>query len=105
MSEQVDLLLHARWVIPVVPENQVLEHHSLAIRDGRIHDLLPTVEASKVYQGEVEKLLPAHALIPGLINCHTHASMSLLRGLADDMPLMTWLNDHIWPAESRWISE
>jgi 5-methylthioadenosine/S-adenosylhomocysteine deaminase len=105
MSEKLDLLLHARWVIPVVPENQVLEHYCLAIKDGRIHDLLPSEEASKIYQADVEKKLPSHILIPGLINSHTHAAMSLLRGLADDLPLMTWLNEHIWPAEGRWISE
>lgn len=105
MTEKVELLLHARWIIPVVPENQVLEDHTLVVKDGRIHDLSPTREAAKRYQGEVEKQLPTHALIPGLINSHTHAAMSLLRGLADDLPLMTWLNDHIWPAEGRWISE
>ncbi len=105
MSEKVDLLLHARWIIPVVPENQVLEHHSLAIRDGRIVGLIPTQEAASAFLAETERELPQHALIPGLINSHTHASMSLLRGLADDMPLMTWLNEHIWPAEGRWISE
>jgi len=105
MPEKVDLLLHARWIIPVVPENQVLEHHSIAIRDGRIHGLLPTEEAVAAYQADTVKQLPGHALLPGLINSHTHASMSLLRGLADDLPLMTWLNEHIWPAEGRWISE
>jgi 5-methylthioadenosine/S-adenosylhomocysteine deaminase len=105
MSEKVDLLLHARWIIPVVPENQVLEFHSLAINDGRIVGLIPTQEAASAFQAETERELPEHALIPGLINAHTHASMSLLRGLADDLPLMTWLNEHIWPAEGRWISE
>ncbi len=105
MPEKVDLLLHARWIIPVVPENQVLEHHSIAIRDGRIQGLLPREEAVRVYQAEKIKELPGHALLPGLINSHTHAAMSLLRGLADDLPLMTWLNKHIWPAEARWISE
>jgi 5-methylthioadenosine/S-adenosylhomocysteine deaminase len=105
MSEQVDLLLHAHWVIPVVPENQLLEHHSLAIKDGRIHAIAPTAEAKTRYRADQEKELPRHALIPGLINSHTHASMTLLRGLADDLPLMTWLNEHIWPAEGRWVSE
>jgi 5-methylthioadenosine/S-adenosylhomocysteine deaminase len=105
MSEKVDLLLHARWIIPVVPENQLLEHHSLAIKDGHIHALLPTEKATATYRAEVEKTLPDQALIPGLINSHTHAAMALLRGLADDMPLMTWLNEHIWPAEGRWICE
>ena len=47
---------------------------------------------------------PDHVLIPGLINAHTHSPMTLLRGLADDLPLMTWLNQHIWPAEQRWVN-
>jgi 5-methylthioadenosine/S-adenosylhomocysteine deaminase len=105
MPEKVDLLLHARWIIPVVPEDQVLEHHSLAIKDGRIHALLPTREVEEAFEADSEKRLENHALIPGLINSHTHAAMSLLRGLADDLPLMTWLNEHIWPAEGRWISD
>jgi len=105
MLEKVDQLLHARWVIPVVPEGLVLENHSLAIKDGRIHDLLPTEQASSRYQAEQIRHFPGHALLPGLINAHTHAAMSLLRGLADDLPLMTWLNEHIWPAEAQWISE
>jgi 5-methylthioadenosine/S-adenosylhomocysteine deaminase len=49
--------------------------------------------------------LTAHVVIPGLVNAHTHAAMSLLRGLADDLPLMTWLKEHIWPAEARWVDE
>jgi len=105
MSEKVDQLLHARWVIPVVPENQILEHHSLAIKDGRIHAVVPTEQAESRFQAEQERSFPGHALLPGLINAHTHAAMSLLRGLADDLPLMTWLNEHIWPAEAHWISE
>jgi len=101
----VDTLIHARWIIPIVPHNQVLEHHSLAIHGGHILAVLPTVEANHEFQPATEHHLSTHALIPGLINTHTHAAMSLLRGLADDMPLMTWLHDHIWPAEERWVSE
>jgi 5-methylthioadenosine/S-adenosylhomocysteine deaminase len=101
----IDTLINARWVIPVVPENQVLEQHSIAINNGRILEILPTPEAQAKFTAQHTQELPGHALIPGLINAHTHAAMSLLRGLADDMPLMTWLNDHIWPAEGRWVSE
>jgi 5-methylthioadenosine/S-adenosylhomocysteine deaminase len=101
----VDTLLHARWIIPVDPENRALDHHSLAVQSGRILELLPTDQARTKYSATAEHELPTHALIPGLINSHTHASMSLLRGLADDLPLMIWLNEHIWPAEQRWISE
>lgn len=103
--QSIDTLLHARWVIPVEPDQVVLDHHSIAITDGRITDLLPSSEAKLRYHADIELELPDHALIPGLINSHTHAAMNLMRGLADDLPLMTWLNDHIWPTEARWISE
>ncbi len=102
---KIDTLINARWIIPVIPENQVLEHYSLAIQHGRILEILPTSKATQKYAPATTEELPGHALIPGLINAHTHAAMSLLRGLADDMPLMRWLNDHIWPAEKRWVSE
>lgn len=99
----IDTLIHARWVIPVEPDNTVLDAYSVALDQGRIIDILPTVEARTRYQAKhvVEK--PTHALIPGLVNAHTHASMTLLRGIADDLPLMEWLQNHIWPAESRWV--
>jgi 5-methylthioadenosine/S-adenosylhomocysteine deaminase len=99
-----DTLLHAEWLIPV-NDDRVLAQHSLAITHGRISAILPTGEAREQIQAEQVLELPGHALIPGLINAHTHAAMTLLRGLADDLPLMTWLNEHIWPAEQRWISE
>ena len=105
MPQQVDLLIHAEWIIPVVPENQVLTHHSLAVRGGRIEQILPRSQAESELQAAQTIDLPGQALIPGLINAHTHASMSLLRGLADDLPLMTWLNEHIWPAEAQWVNE
>ncbi len=101
----IDTLLNARWIIPANPDNQLFENHSLAIQAGHILEILPTQLAEKKYEPDHRQHLDQHALIPGLINAHTHASMSLLRGLADDMPLMTWLNEHIWPAEGRWISE
>ena len=102
--EHVDTLLHARWIIPVEPDNAVFEHHSLAIKDGRLLALLPGDEARRRFQAEVVLELTEHALIPGLINAHTHAAMSLFRGLADDLPLMEWLNNHIWPAEGAWVN-
>lgn len=102
--QSVDTLLNARWIIPVEPEGTVLEDHALAIDAGRIVEILPQPQAEIKYSAAVNLSLPAHTLIPGLINAHTHAAMSLLRGLADDLPLMAWLNDHIWPAETRWVS-
>jgi 5-methylthioadenosine/S-adenosylhomocysteine deaminase len=103
MPQPIATLLNARWIVPVEPEGQVLEHHALAIQNGRILALLPQAEAAVRYTAEISLNLDRHVLMPGLINAHTHASMTLLRGLADDLPLMAWLQDHIWPAETRWV--
>ena len=102
--DTVDLLIDARWVIPVNPANRVLERHSVAVRDGRIVAVLPSIDAQGSYHAAERVQLPRHALIPGLINLHTHASMALMRGLADDLPLMQWLEQHIWPAEAKHVS-
>jgi 5-methylthioadenosine/S-adenosylhomocysteine deaminase len=101
--KSVDTLIHARWVIPVEPANLVLERHSVAIQGGRIVALLPTDEAKRQFQPAESLEFTSHALIPGFVNAHTHAAMSLFRGLADDLPLMDWLQKHIWPAEGKWV--
>jgi 5-methylthioadenosine/S-adenosylhomocysteine deaminase len=102
MSE--NLLINARWVVPVEPDGAVLERHAVAVRDGRIEALLPAAEAAQRFADYARVDLPGHALIPGLVNAHTHAAMSLMRGLADDLPLMRWLQEHIWPVEGRLAS-
>ncbi|NIR60869.1 MAG: TRZ/ATZ family hydrolase [Gammaproteobacteria bacterium] len=103
--EPVDTLIEARWVVPVEPDGAVREDHAVAVRNGRIAAVLPRDEARSRYDPAAIVQLQAHALIPGLVNAHTHAPMTLLRGLADDLPLMEWLKDHIWPAELRFVSE
>ncbi len=100
-----DVLLSARWIIPVEPDKVVLEHHSLAIAGGRIIEILPTALARSRYPEAREETFPGHALIPGFINAHTHAAMALMRGIADDRPLMEWLTGHIWPLEQQWMGE
>jgi 5-methylthioadenosine/S-adenosylhomocysteine deaminase len=102
--EQIDTLIDARWVVPVEPAGVVLDDHSVAVREGKIVAVLPTSEASARFSPAERINLGSHVLIPGLINLHTHAAMSLMRGLADDLPLMTWLQDHIWPAEAKHVS-
>ncbi|MDE2155133.1 MAG: TRZ/ATZ family hydrolase [Xanthomonadaceae bacterium] len=101
--QPVDLVIEARWVVPVEPHAVVLEQHAVAIQDGRIVALLPIARSRTAYAPRERVELPEHALIPGLINAHTHNPMTLLRGLADDMPLMVWLQQHIWPAEAKVI--
>ena len=101
----VDTIMHGRWVIPVDGTDTVLENHAIVIHEDRIIDVTPTNKADFEYECQDRIDYPHHALIPGLINCHTHAAMSLFRGLADDLALMDWLQNHIWPAESQHINE
>ena len=103
--QSVDTLVQARWVIPVEPEGVVLEHHSVVVDDGRIRAILPHGEARSGYSAHQTVELREHVVLPGLVNTHTHAGMTLMRGFADDLPLMRWLEDHVWPVESRWVSD
>jgi 5-methylthioadenosine/S-adenosylhomocysteine deaminase len=100
----IDTLISARWIIPIEPAHIVLEHHSIAVQNGRIVDLLPTAEANTRYTAHADIQLGHHVLMPGLVNLHTHVAMTLMRGLADDLPLMTWLKEHIWPMEEKHVA-
>ena len=102
-AHPIDLLIEARWVVPIEPHAVVLENHAVAIDGGNILALLPIAAARAAYAPRERVELGEHALIPGLVNSHTHNPMTLLRGLADDLPLMVWLQQHIWPAEARVI--
>ena len=100
---QALLAVMPRWLVPVHPEGQVLEDHAVIIAGGRIEAVVPAVYVERQF-GQAERIeLPDHVLIPGLVNAHTHNAMTLMRGLADDLPLMTWLEEHIWPAEQHWV--
>jgi len=102
--EPVDTLIFAAHVLPVEPR-AVLAGHAVAVRDGRIVALLPAAEAHARFDADEVVTLERHVLVPGLVNLHCHAAMALLRGLADDRALMTWLEQHIWPAEARHVSD
>lgn len=91
------------WVVPVCPEDEVLDEHAVVIDDQRIVDILPAHQLTQRHPGLDTQRLKGCALIPGLINAHAHSAMALMRGLADDLPLMRWLEDHIWPAEQQWV--
>jgi 5-methylthioadenosine/S-adenosylhomocysteine deaminase len=98
---KIELLVFPKWIITVNAQNQVLTEHALAIQEGKIHAILPVAEARQLDAEQIIEL-PQHAVMPGFINAHTHSPMSLLKGLADDLPLMDWLQNHIWPAEAKW---
>ena len=104
MPTPVDLLIEARWIIPVEPDDTTLEHHAIAVERGKIVAILPLADARARYMAAKTVSLPEHVLIPGLVNLHCHAAMTLMRGLADDLPLMRWLQEAIWPTEARHAS-
>jgi len=100
---QVELIVSARWIADV--ENlRTLDHHSVVVNEGKIIDILPTSEVPSKYTVDEEHnvdLKSTHVLIPGLINMHCHSAMTLFRSIIDDVPLHTWLESYIWPAEQK----
>ncbi len=104
--QKIDLLIKSRWIVPVADGDHTLEHQAIAVKDGRIVEILPIENAGDHYQpNQTVDLSEQHVVIPGLINPHTHAAMTLFRGMADDMSLHDWLQNKIWPAEARWVNE
>ena len=99
-----DSLIASRWCIPIEPAGTVLENHAVAVVDNRIEAILPLEEARATFQPSVLVERPGHVLIPGLINAHVHAAMTLFRGLVDDLPLDAWLREGVWPVERRFAS-
>jgi 5-methylthioadenosine/S-adenosylhomocysteine deaminase len=102
-ARTVDLRIDARWTVPVEPAG-TLQDHALIVDDGRIVALVKIMDAERSYTAKAHVALPDHVLIPGLVNAHTHAAMTLLRGIADDVPLKVWLEEHIWPREGRFVA-
>ena len=102
-AESIDLLIEAGWVVPVVPHGVVLEDHAVAVSGGTIVAVLPIAEARARFHARQVVSRPDAALIPGFVNAHTHNPMTLLRGVADDLPLKVWLQQHIWPIEGAVI--
>ncbi|RDI44809.1 TRZ/ATZ family hydrolase [Aquicella lusitana] len=103
--EKIDHLIHAKWIITCEEAQALLENHALAIRDDKILAILPSKDAERKYQATSVHHYSSHAVMPGLINSHTHLAMNAFRGLADDLDLMDWLNHYIWPSESKWVSQ
>lgn len=100
-----DLIIQASWIAPVEGPARLLADHAIVVSGGRIADILPAADAELRWRATDTVRLDGQLLMPGLVNIHTHAAMNLFRGLADDLPLMTWLEEHIWPAEGRWVNE
>jgi len=103
VSEPI-ILIQPDWIVPVEPQGSVLREHDLAIQGERILELLPRAVAAERHPQAERVTLPGHLVTPGLVNAHTHASMTLLRGVGDDLPLQRWLEERIWPLEGRLMS-
>jgi len=103
--QSIQTLLSAKHIVTVDSANTVLKNHSIAVDNGRIVDIIPTEKALEVFSATSHHEYDNHILMPGLINSHTHAAMSLLRGVASDIALMDWLENYIWPIEQKWADE
>ncbi len=101
--QTVDLRLDPEWIVPVEPST-TLGGHALIADQGRINAIVPVARAERDYRARTQIALPGHVLIPGLVNAHTHAAMTLFRGVADDLRLTAWLEQHIWPRERRYVA-
>ncbi|WP_018141015.1 TRZ/ATZ family hydrolase [Thioalkalivibrio sp. ALJ7] len=104
MPEKPTLILSATQILPVIPRDTILRDYALVISEGRIEAILPRADALASYPQAEHQHREGHALIPGLVNAHTHSGMSLLRGVGSDRPLMEWLKGYIWPAEGKLLS-
>lgn len=104
VSQRIDALICPRWTIAVEPDTEVREELAVAIDKGRILALLPRADATRRFEPDAIHERPDHVLLPGLVNTHTHAAMSLMRGYADDMPLERWLKERIWPVEMNLVN-
>ena len=103
--EQIDTLIEPRWILPIRPHGALLEGHAIAVDGGVIRAVLPSADAGRRFAARSTVRLPDHVVLPGLVNAHTHASMALLRGVGDDMPLQQWLTERIWPLEQALVGE
>lgn len=103
--EKIDQLIHAKWIVTCEDHNRILQDHALALKDNKIYAILPSKEANTLYHPESESHYHSHVIMPGLINSHTHLPMNAFRGFADDLELLDWLNNYIWPAEGKWVSD
>lgn len=103
--ETVDSIIHARWLITGEPKKETLENQALIIQNGKIKDILASRKVAEKYTSTNVQRFSAHVIMPGFVNTHTHAAMNYFRGMADDLALMNWLNNYIWPAERKWVSD
>ena len=102
--ETVDLLIDARWVLPIAPVNTALAQHAVAVTDGRVVAVGPTAQMAARFQAREHISRPNHALLPGFVNAHTRAATTLLRGASVEGPRSRWIRETLAPLEQRFAS-
>ena len=101
---EIDTLINCRWLLPIVPAGRIYENFAVAVHRQRIVAVCSQSEAAMRFRSASEYHLNDHLVMPGLVNCHLHGAMSLLRGYAEDLPLDSWLKKRIWPLERRVVN-
>lgn len=109
-ADGADLVIRAPWLLPFsggldARSAAGIADGAVAIRGGRIAEVGSGTEITSRYTGTRTIELDNHVLMPGLVNAHGHAAMTLLRGTSEDAPLQAWLTEHIWPLEGMWVDE
>lgn len=104
-SIQADLIVEAPWLISVAPGTSTIEDAAIAITGTTIAAVGSREEVNDRFSATRKQILKSHVLLPGLINAHGHAAMTLFRGYAEDTSLQSWLNDAIWPLEAKWVDD
>ena len=104
VSQEVDLVVAGGIVLTADQDWNIYDPGAVAVDGGAIVGLGPREEVEQAYRGRERIDASGRLIMPGLINAHTHAPMTLFRGIADDLPLETWLHKYIWPAEAKWLS-
>jgi 5-methylthioadenosine/S-adenosylhomocysteine deaminase len=101
--ESIDTLITARWIVPIEPAGLVLEDHAVAVHRGQVVAVLPAAQARARFAAAESIERPTHVLLPGFVNAHTRAAMTLLRGAAESSSFDYWLNRQVRPLELRWM--
>lgn len=102
--QAIDQLIQAKWIITGNSHQRILENHCLLLQQGKIIDIVPFEKAKTQYTAKETHHYSEHAIMPGLINAHTHIGMNFFRGLGSDLALMDWLTQYIFPAEKKWLT-
>lgn len=97
----VDLLVSNGIVVTMNQDKEIINNGAIAIQAEKIIDVGLTSQLAQKYRAKKKLNVHGSVIMPGLINAHTHSPMSLLRGYADDYPLMEWLENHIFPVEKK----